>query len=99
MIHAIRIKENDNVLTAVTALSADQTASYLAEDGVIHTISIKEDIPVFHKLALADIPKDAPVIKYGEHIGFAKSHIAKGRYVHIHNVYSRRENWRKPDAK
>ena len=94
MIHAICIKETDNVATAVTALKAGQTASYLAEDGGMRDTLIKEDIPVFHKFALTEIPKDAPVIKYGEHIGFAKEHIVKGQYVHIHNVYSKRENLR-----
>ena len=95
MIHAICIKDKDNVGTAVIALKAEQTISYSTENGVIKSAFIKEDIPVFHKFALTEIPKDAPVIKYGEHSGFAKEQITAGQYVHIHNVYSKRENLRR----
>lgn len=94
MINAICIDERDNVGTAVAAIKAGETAFYLMKEGDIHFTQIKEDIPSFHKYALTDIPKDAPLVKYGEHIGFAKEDIAEGQYVHTHNVYSKRENLR-----
>lgn len=39
-------------------------------------------------MALSDIKKDEPIIKYGFSIGKAKSDIKKGEHVHCHNIYS-----------
>lgn len=47
-----------------------------------------ERIPAGHKYALCDIPKGEYVIKYGEIIGRATQDIAKGEWVHTHNVKS-----------
>jgi len=45
-----------------------------------------EDIPAGHKVALHDIPKGAPVRKYGEVIGVALADIPAGGHVHVHNL-------------
>ena len=39
-------------------------------------------------MALSDIKKDEPIIKYGFSIGKAKSDIKKGEHAHCHNIYS-----------
>jgi hypothetical protein len=49
-----------------------------------------ERIPSGHKIALADIPKNTPVMKYGYSIGHATEDIKQGQYVHAHNVRSMR---------
>jgi hypothetical protein len=49
-------------------------------------IQTLDNIPKNHKIALVSIPIDAPVIKYGEVIGFAKAAIAAGSWVHTHNL-------------
>ncbi len=46
------------------------------------------DIPVYHKVAVRDIPKGSRVLKYGEVIGIANADIAAGEHVHTHNVES-----------
>ena len=53
-------------------------------------ICLKEGstIPVGHKFALYDIPKNSFVIKYGAVIGRAKHNIKKGEWVHTHNLRS-----------
>ena len=53
-------------------------------------ICLKEgsNIPVGHKFALYDIPKNSFVIKYGAVIGRAKHNIKKGEWVHSHNLRS-----------
>jgi altronate dehydratase small subunit len=53
-------------------------------------ITLKSNIPAFHKLALEDISLGEQVIKYGEVIGIATSEIQCGEYVHVHNVESNR---------
>ena len=48
-----------------------------------------EKVPAGHKYALRDIKKGEYVIKYGEIIGKATLDIAKGEWVHTHNLKSR----------
>ncbi len=57
----------------------DNVAVLLTGDG---------EIPAGHKVAVCDIKKDTPVIKYGFPIGKAKTDIKKGEHVHCHNLYS-----------
>ncbi|HON59547.1 MAG TPA: UxaA family hydrolase [Smithella sp.] len=47
-----------------------------------------EEIPVSHKVALADIAPDEEIIKYGEPIAVSTQPIQKGRWVHTHNLAS-----------
>lgn len=47
-----------------------------------------EQIPAGHKYALREISEGEYVIKYGEIIGRATQKIAKGEWVHTHNVKS-----------
>ncbi len=73
----IKINEKDNVIVALT----DIRAGYEAE-GVVAL----EEIPAGHKMALYDIAKGEPVIKYGYRIGNAKEDIKAGSWIHTHNV-------------
>lgn len=50
------------------------------------SVTCLEDIPYCHKVALADIPRHADFIKYGEIIGYALRDIKKGEWIHIHNL-------------
>jgi (2R)-sulfolactate sulfo-lyase subunit alpha len=50
----------------------------------------KMDVPIGHKVALADIKKGDTVIKYGQDIGKAVADIAKGEHVHVHNLKTKR---------
>ena len=44
------------------------------------------DVPYGHKIAVRDIKKGELIIKYGEEIGAATRDIARGEYVHVHNL-------------
>lgn len=94
MVNAVRVKQKDNVATAIVALNKGEKAVFLSPEGNEVPVVLKEDVPVYHKYALVLIPKGSPVIKYGEHIGVADCDIEQGQYVHIHNVSGRRENLR-----
>lgn len=59
----------------------------LGEPGPLQVQAL-EDIPFGHKFALRDIPKGAPVMKYGARIGSATQSIPKGAHVHLHNMRS-----------
>jgi len=45
-------------------------------------LTLIEDIPEAHKVALADIEAGAPIVRYGSVIGYAERAIAKGSWVH-----------------
>ena len=49
-------------------------------------ITLLEDIEFAHKVAIVDIAAKQSVYKYGEEIGFAKTAIPKGAWVHGHNL-------------
>ena len=49
-------------------------------------VTLLEDIPQAHKVALKPIKKGENVIKYGNPIGHATSDITPGMWVHTHNV-------------
>jgi galactarate dehydratase len=45
-------------------------------------LKLIEDIPEAHKVALVDMTADAPIVRYGSVIGYSKSPIARGSWVH-----------------
>ena len=57
-------------------------------DNVGVRLTAAAGIPAGHKFALKAIAKGEPVIKYGEVIGRAVQDIAKGEWVHVHNLKS-----------
>lgn len=70
-----QINPADNVAVALRTLNA-------GECGAI------EPIPAGHKLALRDIAPGENIIKYGFPIGHATRPIARGEWVHVHNVHT-----------
>ena len=75
----------DNVVTCCTAVSAGDFFSV----GDVQITAI-QDIPIYHKIAIADIPAGATVFKYGQPIGIASRAIVAGEHVHIQNLESDR---------
>jgi galactarate dehydratase len=45
-------------------------------------LTLIEDVPEAHKVALVDIEAGAPILRYGSVIGYAECAIAKGSWVH-----------------
>ncbi len=76
----IKIHEKDNVAVALQDISA---GTVLEEFDNIFAV---QDIPAGHKMAIAPIEANSEIIKYGYAIGFAKSEIRAGEWVHTHNV-------------
>ena len=87
MDRAVVMKPEDNVATCLADLKAGSVET-IAVAGAPTSITIKDDIPFGHKMALADIAAGAHVIKYAEIIGAASRAIAAGEHVHVHNVES-----------
>jgi altronate dehydratase small subunit len=87
--HAIAIKSEDNVATAIRDLAAGEVALIGVEDETM-TLPVRLDIPFGHKLALRSIAAGEDILKYGTVIGRATRDILPGDHVHVHNVESLR---------
>ena len=79
----VQITPKDMVAVALQALTAGETVDYGAG-----RVTLKGDIPMGHKVALRDIIKGEPVIKYGFPIGSATEDIPAGGHVHVHNIHT-----------
>ncbi|WP_293612943.1 UxaA family hydrolase [Ponticaulis sp.] len=79
----LRVSAEDHVAVALLPLEAGTDVS--TDDG---QVTLKSDIPAFHKFALNDIAAGTPVKRFGEVIGNAISDIAAGDHVHSHNIKS-----------
>lgn len=73
----IKINENDNVVVALSDITPGM---------ILEGVSAVSEIPAGHKMALKDIKKGEPVIKYGYRIGNAKEDIKAGEWIHTHNL-------------
>ncbi len=78
---SIKIHPLDNVIVALEDIAA---GTVLAADG--SEVTVASDIKRGHKIAIRDIKKDEPVIKYGVTIAKASADIACGSHVHTHNA-------------
>ncbi len=81
-VNALVIDPKDNVAVVLEDIPKGG-AVRLAGGG---TLRAREEIPCSHKVALVDLPRGTEVIKYGEVIGKAGEDIARGSWVHTHNL-------------
>lgn len=72
----IRMHPSDNV--AIVANDGGLPAGAALPSGLV----LRDRVPQGHKVALVDLPADAPVLRYGMAIGYALSAIAAGSWVH-----------------
>ena len=87
---ALKVDDLDNVATIFANGIVDGTEVEVRDKkGQSQTIAVHGDVPYGHKIALRDIAKGEPIMKYGESIGAASHDIKKGDYVHIHNKIGR----------
>lgn len=80
---------HDNVATMLEAVSKGEIIDVQVSDNKI-SITVKDDIPFGHKVAIKEINKGVNVYKYGQVIGRSIDAIQVGDHVHIHNIESLR---------
>ena len=84
---ALHVDEKDNVATIFANGITDGTVVEVRDkSGKCESITVINDVPYGHKIAVRDIARGENIIKYGESIGRASADIRKGEYVHIHNL-------------
>lgn len=85
-VQGIIIKQDkDNVAVVADEVKKGDLISCRIGDHVAEVIAL-EDIPIYHKICLADLKKGDIVVKYGEGIGRVTDDVKKGGYIHIHNL-------------
>lgn len=87
MANAILIESCDSVVTATEPIERNTALRY-TESGSVKKVTVNDDIPIYHKVAVNDIEKGQYVYKYGEKIGLASVDIYTGDHVHTHNIKS-----------
>jgi (2R)-sulfolactate sulfo-lyase subunit alpha len=82
---------SDDVGVAVMNLKAGEEIGVATLEGKdVKQIKMVSDVPLGHKVAMVDLPKDKHVIEYGKAIGYVAAPIAAGEHVHVHNIKSLR---------
>ena len=76
----VRTTPSDNV-GIVPNTTGLLKGAIIAED-----IVLTEDIPMGHKVALEDMSKGSPVIRYGQIIGYTNTDVAKGSWINEVNI-------------
>jgi altronate hydrolase len=79
----MHINDTDNVAVALKDFKAGDCLVFGASQS---QLTLVEDVPRGHKIALNAIRIGEDVIKYGYPIGHATSAIQRGQWVHTHNI-------------
>ncbi len=80
----VRIHPSDNVAVAVRAL---EPGTVINVDDT--QVTLVESVPAGHKIALEALEAGEPVVKYGFPIGETTTEVARGAWIHSHNLRTR----------
>ncbi len=80
--NAVLVNPKDNIAVAIKEIKAGETVTGIGD----LELQANEDIMRNHKVAVAEVAENEPVLKYGERIGFASKPIRPGDWVHSHNL-------------
>jgi altronate hydrolase len=78
---AVRIHPSDDVAVATRPLAAGEE---IVVDGV--RITLRDEIPAGHKIALRSLDEGAQPRKYGFIIGVTTARVEQGAWIHSHNL-------------
>ena len=88
---ALAHNRGDHVAVAVAEIAPDEeiVVVYLDDDGE-EQLRANAAVPYGHKVALREMAAQEPVIEYSTQVGVARTPIAAGDYVHVHNMKTAR---------
>lgn len=78
----IFLAQGDMVCVAARPITAGESVQVEGHE----PLTVLNDVPRGHKIALVDVPEGVNVVKYGFEIGRAKQPIKRGEWVHTHNI-------------
>ncbi len=84
--------EKDNVgVVVIEKITTNQDCNcWIMENDKSTTIQSKNEIPLGHKIAMADLNVGDTILKYGHDIVKVVKSIKKGEHVHVHNVKTKK---------
>lgn len=83
-------RDNVGVVVVEGLSKGDEMLCVVTEDNSDFALVAQQDVPIGHKVALADLGEGDTIIKYGEDIGKMVSPVAAGEHVHVHNLKTKR---------
>jgi hypothetical protein len=83
-----QVSPEDNVATMLCDIGAGDEVT-VQGSGSVRRLAARETIRFGHKLALEQILKGDPIVKYGVSIGFATASAQPGEWIHLHNCRSK----------
>ncbi|MBO1909396.1 UxaA family hydrolase [Microvirga sp. 3-52] len=86
---AIVLDPADDVAVLIAGVEAGAFVKVSGSDGPL-SLTVRQTLPMGHKIALRALSVGSPVRKYGEVIGRLTEPVAPGDHVHIHNLASQR---------
>jgi altronate dehydratase small subunit len=86
---ALLLDARDTVAVVLAPLQPGASLDVRRGEETVRVVA-EAPVPFGHKIAVVPMGAGAPVIKYGETIGYATSPIRPGDHVHVHNVRSDR---------
>ena len=83
-------KDNVGVVVVEGLKAGTKMLGVVTADNSSFEIVAKADVPIGHKVALADLKDGDTAIKYGEDIGRFVADVERGGHVHVHNLKTKR---------
>ena len=83
-------EDNVGVVVVEDLKAGTEMLCVVTEDNSDFTMTVNHDVPIGHKVALADFAEGDTVIKYGQDIGRVVASTGKGDHIHTHNLKTKR---------
>ena len=86
---AIALNGRDNVAVVLARCERSDRIEVFSKEGIlVERLTAVSTVERGHKVALAELAEGDGVIKYGEVIGAVSRPVARGDFVHAHNMES-----------
>ena len=83
-------KDNVGVVVVEGLSAGTDMLCVVTADNSSFNLTVRDDVPIGHKVALKDLAAGDTAIKYGEDIGKFVADAQKGGHVHVHNLKTKR---------
>jgi (2R)-sulfolactate sulfo-lyase subunit alpha len=92
MIHFVLHDAKDTLAVVVVegVKAGMELNGWIMDDDKMTSILARQDIPIGHKVALANMNTGDTVMKYGVDIGRVVAPIKTGEHAHVHNIKTKR---------
>jgi (2R)-sulfolactate sulfo-lyase subunit alpha len=83
-------RDNVGVVVVEDLKAGTEMLCVVTEDNTDFRLTVRHDVPIGHKVALANLAVGDTVLKYGQDIGRIVAPVAKGEHVHVQNLKTKR---------